>query len=100
MPILQPVGTPLVEEIDVFYEQAEERDDNLQRQQKEKGISFQWEDAEGNFHMTQRCAVCINNQFKGRGLQWTKRISSKFISWENKPAFALIKSMFLSKGTH
>lgn len=40
MAILQPVGTSLVEEVDVFYEQAEERDDNLQENQKRKGFHF------------------------------------------------------------
>ena len=37
MSALQPVGTSLVQEVDVFDEQAEERDDDLQ-QQKEKGF--------------------------------------------------------------
>ncbi len=40
VPILQPVGTALVEEVDVFDEQAEERDDNLQDNRKRKGIDF------------------------------------------------------------
>lgn len=34
--VLQPVGTSLIEEVDVFYQQAEERDDNLQNNRKEK----------------------------------------------------------------
>lgn len=100
MPVLQPVGTPLVEEIDVFYEQAEERDDNLQRQQKEKEISFQWEDAEGDFHTTQKVCSLYKHRFKGRGLQRTKRISSKLISRENRASSVLIKSVFSSKETH
>lgn len=39
--VLQPVGAALVQEVDVFDEQAEERDDDLRerkRRQKEKGI--------------------------------------------------------------
>lgn len=38
--VLQPVGTSLVEEVDVFYEQAEERDDNLQGNGKRKGFNI------------------------------------------------------------
>lgn len=65
MAILQPVGTSLVEEVDVFYEQAEERDDNLQENQKRKGFHFT-ERCEGGFHMTQVCVVCINIDSKGK----------------------------------
>lgn len=38
--VRQPVGTALIEEVDVFYEQAEERDDNLQDNRKRKGLHF------------------------------------------------------------
>lgn len=38
--VLQPVGTSLVEEVDVFYEQAEERDDNLQGNRNRKGFNI------------------------------------------------------------
>lgn len=38
--VLQPVGTSLVEEVDVFYEQAEERDDNLQGNGNTKGFNI------------------------------------------------------------
>lgn len=38
--VLQPVGTSLVEEVDVFYEQAEERDDNLQGNGNRKGFNI------------------------------------------------------------
>lgn len=38
VPVLQPVGTSLVEEVDVFNEQAKERDDNLQDNRKRKKV--------------------------------------------------------------
>lgn len=38
--VLQPVGTSLIEEVDVFYEQAEERDDNLQGNRNRKGFNI------------------------------------------------------------
>lgn len=40
MAVLQPVGTSLIEEVDVFYEQAEERDDNLQGNRNRKGFNI------------------------------------------------------------
>ena len=56
---LQPVGTSLVEEVEVFYEQAEERDDNLQDNRKRKGFNFA-EKMQGGFHMTHRGVISIN----------------------------------------
>lgn len=38
--VLQPVGTSLIEEVEVFYEQAEERDDNLQGNRNRKGFNI------------------------------------------------------------
>lgn len=63
MPILQPVGTALVQEVDIFDEQAEERDDDLQDERKE-GFEFS---AGGGFpHDSQVCVVSANTDSKAK----------------------------------
>lgn len=53
MSVFQPVDTALVEEVEVFNEEAEERNDNLQ-DSKRNGV-IPREDRGGDFVVTGRC---------------------------------------------
>lgn len=47
MSVFQPVDTALVEEVDVFNEEAEERDDNLQESRRKEKELFREKNAGG-----------------------------------------------------
>lgn len=54
MAVRQPAGTALVQEVDVFNEQAEERDDDLEDQQDTDGVIDRsgWEKSFSSFRGT------------------------------------------------
>lgn len=87
---LQPVGTSFVEEVDVFNEQAEERDDNLQDSRKRKGVIWQRQCWGGFPCDSPVCGLCAHT-VKGKGLQENKEERLIFISWE-KETFTLFSS--------
>lgn len=93
MPILQPVGTSLVEEVDVFNEQAEERDDDLQDSRKRKGVISRRQCGGGFPCDSQMCVCGLYTQIQREGITTDKEDLLIFISWENRPSFLLIVNM-------
>lgn len=75
--VLQPVDASLVEEVNIFDEQTEERDDNLQDNPRRKRFGVKVD-----FHMTLACDL-KKHRIKGR-------ITTKSSSWRSFPRENLI----------
>lgn len=67
MAVGQPAGASLVEKIDVFNEQAEERDDDLKDNKRRTGFNSSVETTGGFFHETHGCGSFLWTSFKKEG---------------------------------